>query len=54
MKASVFSGRWEERLLHAERGVGQEHGRELKNVWSVAQGNVTAGAGDFTREHAEG
>ena len=34
-------------------GVGQEHGKELKKAWNMAQGNITAGAGDVTREHAQ-
>lgn len=33
--------------------VGQEHGKELKKAWNMAQGNITAGAGDVTREHAQ-
>lgn len=35
-------------------GVGQEHGKELKKAWNMAQGNITAGAGDLIREHAQG
>lgn len=34
--------------------MGQEHGRELKEVWNVAQGTEEAGAADLTGEHAEG
>lgn len=54
MKASAFSGKWEERLFRAGREARQEHGTELKEVWNVAQENVEAGVGDLTREQAQG
>jgi hypothetical protein len=34
--------------------VEQEHDRELKEVWNVAQGNAEAATGDLTREHVQG
>ena len=54
MKASAFSGKWEERLFRAGRGARQEHGTELKEVWNVAQENVEAGVEDLTREQLKG